>query len=276
MPNQLDSRARRTVLSIAGSDPTGGAGLQLDLQVFALHRVHGMAVPTALPAQTTRGVERVLPAFPNVVEEQLRVLLRDLDPDAIKLGMLATDDIVLRVGRVLENHPAPRVVDPVLAASDGTLLLERRAYPTLVRCVIAGAALVTPNLSEAEALTGEADPERAAAALLEAGAQAVLVKGGHADGAPDDLLTTAETSVWLRGKRSEHGAVHGTGCALSAAIAARLARGEALGDAARGAKAFVEVAIEQSFVAGAGQRLLGLPDPESISGSVPRGDSRAI
>ncbi|NRA04075.1 MAG: bifunctional hydroxymethylpyrimidine kinase/phosphomethylpyrimidine kinase [Myxococcales bacterium] len=267
MQADADTFPRRTVLSIAGSDPTGGAGLQLDLQVFALHRVHGMAVPTALTVQTTRGVEQVLPAFPNVVEGQLRGLLRDLEPAAIKIGMLATDDIVLCVGRVLENHPAPRVVDPVLAASDGTLLLERRAHPTLVSCVIAGAALVTPNLSEAEALTGEADPERAAAVLLKAGAQAVLIKGGHADAEPDDLLVTAETSTWLRGKRSGVGAVHGTGCALSAAIAARLARGEALAEAARAAKAFVEAAIEQSFVAGAGQRLLGLPDPACISGS---------
>ena len=262
MTNDASSERPRTVLSIAGSDPTGGAGLQLDLQVFALHRVHGMAVPTALTAQTTRGVVRVLPAFPNVVEEQLAVLLEDLEPDAIKLGMLATDDIVLRVGRILQNHPAPRVVDPILAASDGTLLLERRAVPNLISGVIAGATLVTPNLSEAETLTGESDPERAATALLEAGACAVLIKGGHADGAPDDLLATADARVWLRGKRWEMGAVHGTGCALSASIAARLARGEELDAAARGAKAFVEASIERSFVAGSGQRLLGLADAE--------------
>ena len=115
-----------TALSIAGTDPTGGAGIELDLQVFALHGVHGMAVPTALNAQTTRGVHSTYPSFPNVVGQQLSLLLEDMRPDAIKLGMLATDDVLLRVAGILERFEIPRVVDPILQASDGTWLLERR------------------------------------------------------------------------------------------------------------------------------------------------------
>ena len=248
-------------LSIAGSDPTGGAGLQLDLQVFAVHRVHGLAVPTALTVQTTRRVHRVLPAFPNVVTEQLGRLLSDVTPDAIKIGMLATDDILLRTADALEGLRIPRVVDPVLRASDGSYLLERRAWDQLLKRLIAGAALVTPNLAEAEALTGQTDPEAAARTLLSAGAQAVLVKGGHANGPPDDFLLSSRGGRWLAGTRRGSDPVHGSGCALSSAITARLARGEPLEEAVLAAKSFVERAIAGAFRAGGGQRLLRLHAP---------------
>jgi hydroxymethylpyrimidine/phosphomethylpyrimidine kinase len=250
----------RSVLSVAGSDPSGGAGLQLDLQVFARHGVHGMAVATALTVQSTKGVARVHPTFPSVVSEQLQFLLEDIRPDAIKVGMLATDDIVLRVGSLLARLDVPRVVDPVLRASDGSYLLERRAWGHLVERVIAGCALVTPNLEEARLLTDEPDPEKAGRALLAAGAGAVFLKGGHALGAPDDLLLTKAGGTRLPGTRVDVGPVHGTGCALSSAIAARIARGESLEQAVRGAKEFVARAIERSVAAGEGQRLLRLPD----------------
>jgi hydroxymethylpyrimidine/phosphomethylpyrimidine kinase len=250
----------RIALSIAGSDPSGGAGLQLDLRVFERAGVHGMAVPTALTLQSTARVLRVLPVFPSNVLDQLRTLLADVKPHAIKIGMLATDDIVLRVADVLERDPAiPRVVDPVLRASSGALLLERRAIPNLLGRIARGAALVTPNLDEAEVLTGSRDPERAAAALLELGAQAALIKGGHAEGAPDDYLLSARGAVWLRGERLAGPPVHGTGCALSAAIAALLAQGVALEDAVRRAKAFVASAIAGAFRPGSGQPLLAWP-----------------
>ena len=246
-------------LTIAGSDPTGGAGLQLDLQVFALHGVHGMAVPTALTVQTTQGVKKTNPVFPSVVAEQITALLLDVRPGALKLGMLGTDDIVLSVSNALARWDVPRVVDPVFRASDGTFLLEQRALGNLVERLIHGAALVTPNIPEAEALTGETNPERAAPLFLEMGAQAVLVKGGHAAGAPDDYLATQDgTKLWIRGTRSDVGPVHGTGCALSAAIAARLARGESLEPAVRGAKDYVARAIAASFAPGKGARILGL------------------
>ena len=248
-------------LTIAGSDPTGGAGLQLDLQVFAAHGVHGMAVPTALTVQSTARVQRVLPAFPHVVAEQLTFLLADVRPDVIKIGMLGTDDIVLRVSYALERQALPRIVDPVLQASDGTLLLERRAWGNLLERIVSGAALVTPNRLEAQALTGHTDPERAAAELLEVGAQAVLIKGGHAEGPPDDFLCNAEGGEWIRAERTSASGAHGTGCALSAAIAARLALGDALPDAVRGAKRYVEDALANAFAAGSGQKLLRVSRP---------------
>ena len=220
-----------------------------------------MAVPTALTVQTTKGVHRTLPVFPNVVGESLSLLLADIRPHALKVGMLATDDVLLRVAVTLERHPdLPRVVDPVLRSSSGAYLLEQRAWGNLVERVIAGAALVTPNRPEALALTGEHDPERAARALLELGARAVRVKGGHADGPADDLLATPEGVAWLRGPRIPGAPVHGTGCALSAAITARLARGEALADAARAAKDFVARAIAAARPLGHGARILGLPE----------------
>jgi hydroxymethylpyrimidine/phosphomethylpyrimidine kinase len=247
-------------LTVAGSDPTGGAGLQLDLRVFQAHAVHGLAVPTAITVQSTQRVHRVLPAFPSVVDEQLRVLLADIVPDAIKIGMLATDDVLLRVADLLARQPAPRVVDPVLRASDGTWLLERRALMNLMERVIRGAALVTPNLDEAELLVGTRDPEAAAAALLECGADAALIKGGHREGAPDDYLRTREGGRWLRAELRHPGPVHGTGCALSSAIAARLARGERLGEAVPAAKRWLETALGRARALGRGQLLLQ-PEP---------------
>ena len=227
--------------------------------MFALHGVHGMAVPTALTVQTTVGVRRTSPVFPSVVAEQLIALLADIRPAALKLGMLATDDIVLSVAGALDRFPIPRVVDPVFRASDGSFLLEQRALGNLVERLIHGAALVTPNLPECEAFTGESDPERAARAFLELGAEAALVKGGHADGPADDfLLTRNGDGVWLRGPRLDAGRVHGTGCALSAAITARLARGEALLDAARGAKEWLARAIAAAEPLGKGAKILGL------------------
>jgi hydroxymethylpyrimidine/phosphomethylpyrimidine kinase len=246
-----------TALSIAGSDPTGGAGLQLDLQVFALHGVHGMAVPTALTVQATTGVLRSLPVFPGAVREQLVALLADIRPHALKLGMLATDDVLLAVADAIESSAIPRVVDPVLRATSGAWLLERRAFGNLCERLICGAALVTPNLEEAELLTGQREPAAAAEALLAMGAHAVLIKGGHAEGAPDDLLATPQGSSWLRGTRQPH-APHGTGCALSSAITARLARGEELANSVAGAKRWLERAIGAAVRVGRGRALLDL------------------
>jgi hydroxymethylpyrimidine/phosphomethylpyrimidine kinase len=248
----------RVALSIAGSDPTGGAGLQADLQVFRALGVHGAGVITALTVQDTSKVHDVLPAFPNVVLEQIRKLLADFTPDAVKLGMLASDDVARMVElglRDLGSSPTDRppiVIDPVLAASDGTPLLERRALGIL-QDLVGLAALVTPNLSEAETLTGcdastEEGAEAAAATLVaNLGAGAALVKGGHRDGPPNDLLAErsggAVSLTWLEGQRIEGGPVHGTGCALAAAIAAELAKGRALRDSVHTGRRFVAEAL---------------------------------
>jgi hydroxymethylpyrimidine/phosphomethylpyrimidine kinase len=256
----------KVALTIAGSDPTGGAGLQLDLQVFRALGLHGAAVPTALTVQDTAKVHRVLPAFPSVVLDQLRVLLADVTPAVVKIGMLATDDVARNVALALSglDESVPWVLDPVLAASDGTPLLERRAWDTL-HALLPRATLLLPNRPEAEALTGEdtsrdAGAERAAAALLERGARAVLLKGGHREGAPRDLLAVPDGDgvrlTWLEGERVEGGPVHGTGCALASAIAAGLAHGRDLETAVAEGRAFVARALARAERVGSGARLL--------------------
>ena len=266
----------QTVLTIAGSDPTGGAGLQADLQVFRAHGVHGAGVVTALTVQDSHRVHQSLPAFPNVVLDQMRTLLRDITPAAVKLGMLGTDDIVRNVLIALAplDPSVPVVLDPVLAASDGSPLLERRAWGS-IGALIEGVTLVTPNLHEAEALTGiptsdDAGCELAARNLVEEfGAHAVLLKGGHRDGAPNDLLAIGQQSEasgegaqetqfeWLPGERIDAGPVHGTGCALSAAIAARLALGSNLREAVSAGRAFVAAGLRTAHAPGGGARFLG-------------------
>jgi hydroxymethylpyrimidine kinase/phosphomethylpyrimidine kinase len=259
----------KIALSIAGSDPTGGAGLQADLQVFRALGVHGAGVVTALTVQDTGKVYSVLPVFPSVVLEQLRILLRDVMPDAVKLGMLASDDVARCVELGLcELDPAlrvPIVIDPVLAASDGTPLLERRGIAQL-QDLIARASIVTPNLSEAATLTGcdvstREGVEAAAANLVTGlGAAAALVKGGHREGAPDDLLALREGGSasfhWLAAERIEVGPVHGTGCALASAITAQLARGMALRDAVNAARSFVADALRRAEARGKRARFL--------------------
>ena len=261
----------RVALSIAGSDPTGGAGLQADLQVFHVFGVHGAGVLTGLTVQDTSRVHQVLPAFPNVVLDQLRILLRDLPPDAVKIGMLGSDDVARSVELGLrEFDPArrvPIVLDPVLAASDGTPLLERRGWGKL-QDLIGRSTLVTPNLEEAEALTGcdvstDEGVEAAASALVALGANAALVKGGHRDGDPDDLLALREggsaSFQWLRGERIAAGPVRGTGCALSSAIAARLAWGDPLPEAVAAGRRFVAKALAGAAGRGRGARFLAYP-----------------
>jgi hydroxymethylpyrimidine/phosphomethylpyrimidine kinase len=261
-------------LAIAGSDPTGGAGLQLDLQVFRSLGVHGAGVVTALTIQDTAKVHQVLPVFPSVVLNQMRRLLEDFVPDAIKIGMLASDDVLRSVVLGLEAVEArgealpPIVIDPVLVASDGQPLLERRAWGSL-ESLIARATLVTPNLSEAEALTGvdvsgDAGAETAARFFLEQlGAGAVLLKGGHRTGSPNDLLARpgpgGTTLEWLRGDRIDAGPVHGTGCALSSAITAGLARGDNLSGAVARGREFVATALSRAESVGQGAGMLVFP-----------------
>ncbi len=263
----------QSVLSIAGSDPTGGAGLQADLQVFRSFGVHGAAVPTALTMQDGNRVSQVLPVFPSVLLEQLRTTLDVIKPAAIKIGMLATDDSVRNVLLALATVPeTPVVIDPVLASSDGTKLLETRAHPAL-RDLIHRRCLLTPNWSEAEILVDASlprrrDGEEAARQLLQdLELEGVLLKGGHLDGDADDLLVVRTgdrldgeiASEWLRGERFPGAPVHGTGCALSAAIAAGLALGHPLRESVVQARSFVRKAIENAHTLQNGARILALP-----------------
>jgi hydroxymethylpyrimidine kinase/phosphomethylpyrimidine kinase len=256
----------RTALSIASSDPTGGAGLQADLQVFRKLGLHGAGVVTALTIQDSHKVHRVLPVFPSVVLDQLRTLLSDIEPSAIKIGALGSDDVVRSVELALEpvRENVPWVLDPILFSSSGAALLERRAWGSLQR-LMEGCSLVTPNLPEAAALSGidvsTASGAEAAARyfLEEVRAAAVLITGGHRSGNPDDLLAVRDHSQevafeWLPGQRIDGGAVHGTGCALSSAIAAGLANGQTLRKAIDEARSFVAAAIAAATRIGGGTR----------------------
>ena len=249
-------------LTIAGSDPSGGAGVQADLKTFAAFGVYGAAVVTALTAQSTRGVARTWPVPDAFVTEQLDVVLDDLRPAAAKTGMLATGACVAAVASALARRPAlPLVVDPVLAASTGQALADADVLETIRRTLLPRATLVTPNLDEAEALLGapvrsRADVRAAAAALVERGAAAALVTGGHLAGSACDVLAYAGRLVELDAPRVPGTAVHGTGCALSAAITAALARGDALETAVRRAKAYVTRAIAGALAVGHGLRVV--------------------
>ena len=245
-------------LTIAGSDSGGGAGIQADLKTFAAYRVFGMSAVTAVTAQNTLGVAASSMMSADLVRAQIDAVVEDIGVDAAKTGMLGTAVIIEAVAESVDRHGIDRlVIDPVMIATSGDVLLDADAVDVLVGALLPRAACVTPNLAEAQALVGfpvlDASSMAAAArALLDAGAGAALVKGGHLDGDAADLLLTPEGETWLRAERLETTHTHGTGCTLSAALAAGLARGWTLPQAARSAKQFVHEAIRQAPGLGGG------------------------
>ncbi len=245
-------------LTIAGSDPGGGAGIQADLKTFSAFRVHGMSVITAVTAQNSIGVQGIETLPPAFVARQLRSVLSDFGADAAKCGMLATAPIIEAVAETLRDLPVDRlVVDPVMVATSGEPLLRPEAREALVSRILPLALVVTPNLSEAEALagfpvTGRVEMEAAARRILALGPRHVLVKGGHLAGDAVDLLWDGRAFTEFSAPRVDSPNTHGTGCTFSAAIAAGLALGQSLLDAVRRAKAYVTRAIQEGFQAGHG------------------------
>lgn len=245
-------------LTIAGSDSGGGAGIQADLKTFHRFGVFGTSVLTAVTAQNTLGVSAVHAVPLDVVRAQLDQVASDLPPTACKSGMLATAALVREVAEGLDRHEIRRyVLDPVMVATSGDRLLDEEAETELRDSLIPRSVLVTPNLHEAGILTGrpvrdEDDMREAARALVDLGAGAALVKGGHLEGSAVDLLWDgSEERVWRRERiRTRH--THGTGCTLSAAVAAELARGTSLPDAVDRGLRFVARAIETAPGLGAG------------------------
>jgi hydroxymethylpyrimidine kinase/phosphomethylpyrimidine kinase len=255
----------KVVLTIAGSDPSGGAGIQGDLKTFAAHGVYGMAVITALTVQNTRGVTRVAPVAPDLVGEQIGAVLDDIPPDAIKVGMLATAPIVRAVAAALEparRAGVPIVLDPVFGASLGGMLLDDEGVVALREHLFALARVITPNALEAARLTGlpvrtVAEARQAAVRLVELGAAAAIVTGGHLDGPPMDILADGPHLFDLPGERVTTSGTHGTGCAFASAVAARLALGDSLERAARHAKDFVTAALGRAPGLGEGAGPIG-------------------
>jgi hydroxymethylpyrimidine/phosphomethylpyrimidine kinase len=230
-------------LTIAGSDSGGGAGVQADLKAFAAAGCHGMSAIVALTAQNTTGVSAVLEVPPPIVRAQLEAVFDDIGVDAAKTGMLFSKPVIEIVAEYLGEHPVPLVVDPVMLASSGARLLEEDAVETLVARLFPLAAVVTPNLAEAQALTGEGTKRELAERLHELGAPAAIVTGGH--GEPVDHLFDGERHVEIPVQRHEVAATHGAGCTHSATLAALLARGESLENAARGAARAASRAVAQ-------------------------------
>ena len=234
-------------ITIAGSDSGGGAGIQGDLKAFAAAGVHGMSAIVALTAQNTRGVSAVHEVPAPFVRKQLDAVAGDIGIDAAKTGMLFSRAIIEAVAGWLEEHPVPLVVDPVMVASSGARLLEDDAVEVLVGRLFPLATVVTPNLVEAWALTGSgAGPVELAEALVHLGAPAALVTGGHADQAADHLFDGKEHYV-IPFERHDLGTTHGSGCTHSATLAALLARGLSLVDAARGAAEAASRAVAQGL-----------------------------
>ncbi len=240
------------VLTIAGSDSGGGAGIQADLKAFAAAGCHGLSAIVALTAQSTVGVSAVHEVPPEFVRAQLEAVFDDIGVDAAKTGMLFSAAAIETVADYLAEHPVPLVVDPVMVATSGARLLELDAVETLVSRLFPLATVVTPNLAEAEALVGEGTKRDLAKRLVDLGAAAAIVTGGH--GEPVDHLFDGERHVEIPVERHDSGATHGAGCTHSATLAALLARGEGLEAAARGAATAASRAVAQGLAGiGAGE-----------------------
>jgi len=253
-----------TVLSIAGSDSGGGAGIQADLKAFARVGVHGMTAITAITAQNTVGVEAVEAISPRMVIAQVRAVAEDIGVDAVKIGMLGTAETVDAVAEALGHvGGVPVVIDPVMVAESGAVLLDDDARAALVERLLPLAAVTTPNLPEARVLTGlgeEASQEELARAVVALGPRAAVVTGGHSEEMVD-LFFDGEQVVEIPGKRHPDGAAHGSGCTHSSALAAYLALGEEPLEAARKAREVASAAV------GAGLREIGAgPGPVDVFG----------
>jgi hydroxymethylpyrimidine/phosphomethylpyrimidine kinase len=239
----------KVALTIAGSDPSGGAGIQADLKTFHRFGVYGEAVVALVTAQSTEGVRRVEVLGPDLITEQILAVVADIPPDAAKTGALGSAEVVEAVARMAEAFAFPLVVDPVMASKNGAAMLDRDAKRALLDKLAPRAFLLTPNLEEAEELTSLhiRDIEgmaRAAERLRGSGATNVLVKGGHLEGDPVDLLLTSNGEYrQFSAARVATRHTHGTGCTYSAAITAQLALGRSLPEAIACAKSFITEAI---------------------------------
>ena len=249
----------KSVLSIAGSDSSGGAGIQADIKTIQAHRLFAQTAITALTAQNTTGVYGVLDVEPAFVEQQIDVVFEDIRPDAVKIGMVSSPMIVdAIVDALVRNGATNIVVDPVMVATSGSELSSDEAVVALREKLIPLAAVITPNMPEAEVLFGAhienaADQERAAVEIARATGVAVLVKGGHGENDANDVLARPDGTVtWFEGERVDTANTHGTGCTLSSAIACELAVGKPLDEAVKSAKDYIIGALSAGLDLGRG------------------------
>lgn len=249
----------KSVLSIAGSDSSGGAGIQADIKTIQAHHLFAQTAITALTAQNTTGVYGVLDVDPAFVEQQIDVVFDDIRPDAVKIGMVSSPVIVdAIVAALVRNGATNIVVDPVMVATSGSELSSNEAVAALRDKLIPLATVITPNMPEAEVLFGAhienaADQERAAIEIARATGVAVLVKGGHGENDANDVLARPDGTVtWFEGERVDTTNTHGTGCTLSSAIACGLAVGKPLEEAVKSAKGYITGALSAGLDLGRG------------------------
>ncbi|MBT9537432.1 MAG: bifunctional hydroxymethylpyrimidine kinase/phosphomethylpyrimidine kinase [Nitrospirae bacterium] len=253
----------KSALTIAGSDPTGGAGLQADIKVFRAFGVHGLSVASVLTAQNTEGVTSILPVDKNFFAEQLNVLLKDMTPDAVKTGMLYSRQLVGAVAETIRRYSLKNlVIDPVTVSSSGVSLVEDGTLDAIREQLFPLAKVITPNIYEASVLTGISienvtQMEEAAKELRKMGTENVVITGGHLEGEALDLYYDGFSFFRLESAKRE-GEYHGTGCAFSAAIAASLALGRTTLESVKKAKEFIDNAIKNAYHLGKGMRLLNL------------------
>ena len=239
----------KTALTIAGSDSSGGAGIQADLKTMTANGVYAMSAITALTAQNTTGVTDILESTPRFLSEQLDAVFTDIFPDAVKIGMVSSAELIAVIAAKLKEYKAENiVVDPVMVATSGAKLLRSDAVEALCRELLPLAAVLTPNIPEAEILSGmaitdAAGMEAAARLISEKYGCAVLCKGGHKVNDADDLLWREGAGKWFHGKRIDNPNTHGTGCTLSSAIASNLAKGYDLDASVERAKSYISGAL---------------------------------
>lgn len=249
----------KTALTIAGSDSSGGAGIQADIKTMTANGVYAMSAVTALTAQNTTGVYGILESTPEFLASQLDCIFTDIFPDAVKTGMVSSTGLIEVIADKLKQYKAKNiVVDPVMVATSGSRLISQEAVDALKALLLPLATVLTPNIPEAEVLSGltisgPADMERAAQAIGEAYGCAVLCKGGHDLNDANDLLWRDGTCKWFHGRRIDNPNTHGTGCTLSSAIASNLAKGYDLDTAVERAKAYLSGALAAMLDLGAGQ-----------------------
>ena len=253
----------KIALTIAGSDPAGGAGLQADLRTFQRMGVYGLSIPSVLTAQNTEGVSNILELPNDFFSDQTGSLLKDIRPDALKTGMLYSPDIVeIIAGKIREGSLENLVVDPILASSTGVELVKEGLPEAVKKYLFPLSKVITPNINEASVLTGiaiqgETEMKDAAVKLRDYGAETVIVTGGHLQGKAVDLLFDGEEFLTLENERLE-GEFHGTGCAFSATVTACLALGYSVKEAFVKANDFTRNAMKTAFSAGRGMKILNI------------------
>ncbi len=249
---------KHTALTIAGSDSCGGAGIQADIKTMTVNGVYAMSAVTALTAQNTTGVTDIMDVTPEFLAAQLDAIFTDIVPEAVKIGMVSSREIIKTIAAKLREYDAENIVlDPVMVATSGAKLISDDAVSSLCRELIPLAKVITPNLPEAEVLCGHtietaSDMEKAAAEIYEKYGCCVLLKGGHQVNDANDLLYDGKSARWFCGKRIDNPNTHGTGCTLSSAIAANLAKGYELEAAVEKGKAYISGALSAMLDLGKG------------------------